>query len=147
MVCSYCGAGLVPFGDENAEMSALEQYHKHIETATPSGEQCSRLITGGFVPSGLKPLIEAGHRCLPMLEPASVGDCKDQWAVRLGVISTRLKVLGGEEAGRAVAEFDARIKAWKDQSDSDTRNGLGCIAILLAMIVGIGWWIFRRLLM
>lgn len=144
-ICAYCGAELHAPGDDRAEMSALDQYHRHIEAAGQNQEQCSRLIIGGFVPSGQKALIEAGLRCIARIDIAQpFSGCNEQWVRRLEAISPRLRVMAGEDAQRAVGEFDARAQAWRVANERETKIALSFFAGLCLAIVMAGWWLYHR---
>lgn len=143
-ICAYCGAAMVPPGDEGAELLALERYHALLDETKSNTEQCSRLIIEGFVPSGSKALIEAGLRCLTRVNVDQPFDvCNEQWVKRLEAISTRLRVMGGDDALRAVEEFDMKAKAWRVAEAKETKAAFGFFIILGLMIVGVGWWLFR----
>lgn len=145
-ICAYCGASLLPPGDEGAELTALNHYHALLEDTKSNAEQCSRLIREGFVPSGRKALVEAGLRCLSRIDTDHPFDaCNEHWVKRLEAISTRLKVIAGDEASRAVGEFEAKAAAWRAADSRETKNAFAFFAILGLALVAVAWWLFRRI--
>jgi hypothetical protein len=146
VICSYCGAAMTAYGDDRSELAALDQYHALLDAAKPGTDQCSRLIVEGFVPSGRKALIEAGLRCIARVDvDLPFTACNEQWVKRLEAISTRLRVMAGDEALRAVGEFDAKAKAWRAADAKETKNALAFFGLLAVTLIAIGWWIFRRI--
>lgn len=143
-VCAYCKAPMLAPGDERAELAELERLHAAIKEAQGRKEPAGELIAGGFMPTGKKVLIEAGLRCLPTLADAVYEADEDQWLARLEMIRTRLNLLTDEDARRACAEFDARLADYRKRSRHDTVMGLGCFALLLALLIAVGWWLARR---
>lgn len=144
LICAYCGVELLPRGDEAYELRALDRYHELVDAAAKDAASCSRLIIHGFVPSSKKALIEAGLRCLPHLDPLSDASCREQWIGRLDRVAARVKILGGDDARRAVDEFEKRVAAAKAQMDSDTRSGIGCLIGLGTTLVVAAWFLLRR---
>lgn len=146
VICSYCGAAMAAYGDEHAELAALDQYHALLDAAKPGSDQCSRLIVEGFVPGGRKALVEAGLRCLARIDvDLPFAACNEQWVKRLEAISTRLRVMAGDDALRAVAEFDSKAKSWRAANARETKIALAFFALLALALAAVGWWIFRRI--
>ena len=137
---------MLAHGDDDAELAALEQYHALLETSKSNVEQCARLITDGFVPSGRKALVEAGLRCVHQVNiDLPFATCNEQWVRRLETISTRLRVMAGDEALRAVGEFDAKAKAWRAADARETRVAFSFFILLGFAIVVVVWWLIRRI--
>ena len=135
---------MVPPGDEGAELAALERYHALLDETKSNTEQCSRLIVEGFVPSGRKALIEAGLRCIARIDTNQpLNGCNEQWVKRLEAISTRLRVMAGDDALRAVAEFDVKAQAWRVAEAKETKVALSFFAILGLVLVLVAWWLIR----
>lgn len=144
-ICAYCGAALHEPGDEGSELAALDEYHKLIDSASGNVEQCSRLITQGYVPVGAKALIEAGMRCLPRMDASQSTDgCHEQWLARLEAISIRLRLTGGEQGAKAAAEFEAKTKAWHAKNASDFRHGCGFLSALMLALIYLAWHLYNR---
>lgn len=145
-ICAYCGAAMAACGDDGAEMAALEQYHALLDASRSNADQCSRLITDGFVPANRKALIEAGLRCVARIDVDQPFDgCGEQWVKRLDAISTRLRVLAGDDALRAVGEFEGKASAWRVANAKETRIALGFFAILILALAAGGWWLVQRI--
>jgi hypothetical protein len=136
-VCAYCGGELSKPGDENAEMTALEEFHEHVKKASKDADRCALLITGWY-PRSPKALIECGARCLPHLD---VNDtCHLEYKRRLDAIVSRLRLAPQDDHVKsAAAELAARSKAYDDQTIQDVKVFLGfAVGLLLAFVYG-GW--------
>ncbi len=144
LICTYCGAELVPHGDPAHELRALARYHELVDAASKDDALCSRLVSHGFVPASSAALVEAGMRCLAHLDPAAPSSCRDQWIGRLDRVAARLKILDEPTARRAAGEFEARVAQARVQAESDTRAGIGCLIGLGTAIVVAAWFLLRR---
>jgi hypothetical protein len=136
-VCAFCGGELAKPGDDDADMRALEEFHKHIHAAAADPQRCSLLITGWY-PTSKKALIEAGARCLPHLDINEA--CRQQYRKRLETLISRVKMLPPDEQSKnAAAELSAKLAAFDAQESSDLKHGLILIGGLAALVVAVGW--------
>lgn len=143
LICRYCGCAAEPPGGAEAEMKALEEFSGLL--CGKDGAEQGKLLEYGYLPSAPAALIEAGVRCVPLIQ--------DQWNAvsrgavrRLEAIVVKLKIIPQDETTvRAVKEFEARVLAWREQGERDTRHGLmffGVVLVLLVAAAAALWWRF-----
>lgn len=140
LICEHCGkltARLESAADEN---HALDEYHKLLSKQTPA-EQRNWLLESGFLPDNRDVLIEAGIYCIPLLKKMSLYDAA---AARLEAIILKLKLMTNDKQARlAVEDFQAKIEQYKRNKRKDDIFGVGCLLLILAALVALGWWLIR----
>lgn len=149
-VCGYCGLALTAPASQEDERAALDELHALL-LSSDARKQCE-LLRHGFVPDSEAMLIEAGARCLPLLDPAvrkearrraDAGEGKaedldpaEAAVARLEAICARLRIAGkGDEARLAAAEYATFVKLYRLRVRRDIV--IGCALLALAGLVGL----------
>lgn len=149
LVCRFCGAVLTRVA-AGEELNALLEYHDAVRDA-PGDDKRAEMLRHGYVPDHQDALIEAGLRCLPLIDPAMLLLPVPSAAVdRLRLIITKLKLCPPDDrVRRAIAEFEARLSQAREENRRGDRESIraaiGCFAVLLviaaAAIFGVMWWL------
>jgi hypothetical protein len=136
--CEYCGT-TVPWQPQSEDEDAeLERYHRQLREAP--ADRVEHLLLAGFLPSGKRPLIQAGLHMMPMLD---VGTRGSSAAKRLEAILAKLRILAeDEETRKAIAQFEAKLA---EHRATDARFTVGCAIVCLALLAGMGWLLWRWL--
>lgn len=140
LLCRYCGSPAEPPASPDAELKALEELSGLLRDK--DGAEQAKLLEHGYIPASPAALIEAGVRCVALIQDPWNAVSKSA-ARRLEAIVLKLKIMPQDESTvRAAAEFEARARAHRDQERRDTRNGLlffGVVFVLLAAVVVALW--------
>jgi hypothetical protein len=123
------------------DLKRLEEYHGVLAGTAPADQ--ASVLRNGYLPDDPGALVEAGVRCIPLIESetsAIVAAALD----RLQAVVFKLK-LGREtpETRRAVERFQQLLDAAARAKNRDMRYGLMAIAGLLVVIAGIIAYIVR----
>lgn len=122
-------------GDHDQEMARLEEYHKDL-----SAKDAAALAGGlrnGYLPDDFGALIEAGVRCIPLIEDER-SEVVNAAIDRLQAVIFKLK-LNAEtpEVRRALERFQQVIDQQKKQGNKDALYGFLVIGGLLVILGGI----------
>jgi hypothetical protein len=133
LICAYCGAITQKAEDVDSEERALDEYHHLIAKGT--AEEQVALLKSGFIPEARKVLIEAGLRCMPLVDVERTASRVSTTALqRLQAIMARLRITGDdEEIHRACAEFERKIAEFR-RADRNLNIGM---LVALAAVVGL----------
>lgn len=145
LVCRACGARLGKASDVEAERKALDELHLHLSGAEPTAQH--KLLATGFIPDHAPNLVEAGLRCVALLDSHDTTSPTSKGAVgRLSAIVAKLRIVGETpETTRALQEFAARVDDWKGRDRRlDRIVGGGCLLVLAALVAG-AIWLARRI--
>jgi hypothetical protein len=138
LICGHCGKPATHLSNASEEDRALDEFHNLLQGLKPE-DQRSWLLTSGFIPDHKGVLIEAGIRCLPLLQDMKIYDAA---ASRLEAIITKLKLLHGDrQAALAVEDFRAKIEGYKVEKRKNNYLTAGCLLAIIAAVVGVGWWL------
>jgi hypothetical protein len=138
LICEHCGKPASHLAGRAEENRALDEYHNLLQQRDPR-DQRNWLLNSGFLPDNKEVLIEAGIQCLPLLQNMSIYEAA---AWRLTAVITKLELMhGDQQALRAAEDFRARIKEYKAQKRKDDLLGVGCMLLILAVVIGVGWWL------
>jgi len=131
--------------DPDGELKELEAYHGKLallERAAQVG-----LLRSGYLPASPDLLVEAGIRCVPLLE---CGDPEVAEAAydRLEGVLLKLRLSPPAPATRkAVEELEQRLVQHRQQEARDTKLGLalilGLTGVILALTLLITYWFTR----
>jgi hypothetical protein len=137
LICEHCGKPTAHLANAADENRALDEFHELLQKLKP-GEQ-SDWLSSGFIPDNRDVLIEAGIYCLPFLKTMAVYNAA---ASRLEAIILKLKLMHTDQQARqAVEDFKAQIAVYKSTKRSDDIFGMGCLLLVLAAMVAVGWWL------
>lgn len=119
--------------DFKDDLDALNQYHQTVASKDTEGQ--ASLLRNGFLPESAEALVEAGIRCVPLIE-SGVPELSEAAVDRLTAVQIKLRMLPETAAVRgALEEFEARIQAQRREDSNAFKYG--CAAILgLAAIIG-----------
>ncbi len=133
LICAYCGAITERTEDVETEGRALDEYHRLLSGADEAKQVA--LLRNGFLPETRKVLIEAGLRCMPLVDVEQTTNRVSTTALqRLQAIIARLHIIGDDpEIGRACSEFQAKIAEFRR---ADRNLGIG-VMIALAVVLGL----------
>ena len=132
-VCHYCGAATHQLVDSTTERAALDELHGRLS----AGGESEKILQNGFLPTHTEVLIDAGLRLLPVLEK---GVAEDGAAGRMRAIIIKLELIANDaSAAKAAAELK---QALEDYRRSDRIMGYWVLAILLAGLIAIAYWMW-----
>ena len=129
----------------DTEREQLETYHRQLALQQESGQV--GMLRSGYLPTSPELLVEAGIRCVPLLESGDV-DLAGAAYDRLEAILLKLRLSPAAPATRkAVEELEARLKEHHRQEARDTKFGVALLLVLAALIAGavllIVYWFTR----
>jgi hypothetical protein len=126
------------------ELQKLNEFHAELATHDPAAQ--ASMLRNGFLPDSTEALVEAGIRCIPLIESGRV-DLEDGAADRLEAIVFKLKIIPDTSSVRKVMErFDAMLEARKKKARSDMKYGLAAILILTVILGSVILYILSLLL-
>jgi hypothetical protein len=121
------------------ETQQLNGFHEMLAGLDSEG-QASHL-RNGFLPDSPEGLIEAGIRCIPLIESGDY-TIVDAATDRLAAVRVKLNLLGETpEVHRALEQFDAKIQERQKEGRSDTFWGCTLLAVLAAILGGLALYI------
>jgi hypothetical protein len=143
-VCPTCNARIAPPGADPGEFRSLEEFHGDV--ARRSKEEQATLLRNGFLPDDLDVLIEAGLRCIALLDPDSWSSepCKAA-RQRLEAIAAKLSMTRKDPRASAAADdFRRRLRQGEAADRRSCLFGLFILAVLLAAAIWGAVRIFGR---
>jgi hypothetical protein len=144
LICDYCGAlaGMTSTAEE--QRKALEELHQLI-TKCPRERQIL-LIKNGYLPDDTTALIDAGLKCLPLMDDDEAkADRSDASARRLEAVIAKLKLRPPDgEISQALVIFKERLDRNTRHKNRDIALGLSIFGGLAVTIIFLVWYIFRR---
>jgi hypothetical protein len=137
LICEHCGKPTAHLANAAEENRALDEYHRLLQNLKP--EEQRNWLASGFIPDNREVLIEAGIYCLPLLKTMSVYEAA---ALRLEAVIVKLKLMPADrQTLLALEDFQAKIENYKSTKRKDDLLGMGCLLIILAAMVAVGWWL------
>jgi hypothetical protein len=119
--------------DIDGEIQKLNEYHVQLAVNDPVAQ--ASMLRNGFLPDSAEALVEAGIRCIPLIESGHV-EIADGAGDRLEAIIFKLKLIPDTSSVRKVLEkFDALVHERKKKATSDMKYGF---AVILGLVVIIG---------
>ena len=140
LVCKYCGAASSATEDLEKQKRALEEYHGLF--VSRDDDALVKLLKNGFLPDHGTLLIDAGLRCVSMLDDSAV-DYKvtDAAALRLEAIVMKLKLkVPDRENEKAIEMFSAKLKEHKASGNRDAIYGITAIVVIIA-VTALALWL------
>jgi hypothetical protein len=127
------------------EMDRLEAFHS--ELAQKDMDHQANALRNGFLPGDEKALMEAGIRCIPLIEdekPAIVEAAVD----RLKAVVFKLRLAPESiETRRVLERFEEILEKKKRDDAANTRYGLlaigGLVLVIIATLLLVIRWIFH----
>ena len=140
LVCEYCGSLARLHMNRDEERDALAEYHNILLNMEPKAQ--INLLQNGFIPDATDVLIEAGIRCIPLIDIKQTADDTVEAAYRrLQAIMIKLRLLpANAEITQALKEFERVTKAYQT-SDRQLSIVLTVIAVIMVVIC-IGFAVF-----
>lgn len=141
-VCEYCGTLLTSLESLDAERKALARLHECISEADTDRQK--RLLRNGFLPTYPEVLVDAGLRCVPLVNEAEIANEPRESAIlRLRMIVAKLTLLQHTpEIDRAIAQFEESLDRFAASEKTYTIVGAVLIAGLVVIVVGAAWYWF-----
>ena len=133
LVCEYCGSLARLHLNREEERDALAEYH-NILLKLDSEAQIN-LLQNGFIPDAPDVLIEAGIRCVPLIDIKQTADDVVEAAYRrLQAIMIKLRLLPSTaDITQALQEFE-RVTNEYNQSDRKLNIVLSVLAIIIVIV-------------
>ena len=144
LICDYCGALAGMTSTVAEQRQALEELHQLI-VKCPRERQVL-LIKNGYLPDETAPLIDAGLKCISLMDDDEVkADRSDAAARRLESVIAKLKLRPPDgEISRALVLFKERLDRNTRNKNRDTAIGLSIFGGLAIAIIFLVWYLFRR---
>jgi hypothetical protein len=119
--------------DIENEIQKLNEYHAQLAAHDPTTQ--ASMLRNGFLPDSMEALVEAGIRCIPLMESGRV-EIADGAGDRLEAIIFKLKLNPDTSSVRKVLEkFEGLVQERKKKASSDMKFGLAAI-LGLTVIIG-----------
>lgn len=136
LVCNQCGTYVAMNHDKESELTILEEYHKSLREVTHPAAIVP-FLENGFLPQHPEALIEAGFRCLPMIQSGDANKAKAAQQ-RLETIISKLKVMSSPKlTTQPITEFETKLKEAKDQARANDYFYTSCFSLIFLTIIGL----------
>jgi hypothetical protein len=144
LICDYCGALAGMTSTVAEQRQALEELHQLI-TKSPRERQVL-LIKNGYLPDETAPLMDAGLKCISLMDDNEVkADRSDAAARRLEAVIAKLRLRPkDDEITKALQLFKERLDRNTRNKNRDTAIGLAVFGGLAIAIIILVWYLFRR---
>jgi hypothetical protein len=136
---------VAPDLDYEHQKEALESFHRLLASAQEARRV--NLLNNGFIPADKRVMIDAGLRCMPLIDESSNRRMSVAAAARLRALGTRLKLQAGDELDtlRALKEFDLKLKQHDRIERRNLFMGGAMVLIGLAILSWLLWAIINAL--
>jgi hypothetical protein len=125
--------------ERELELAQLDEYHARVGQAAPA-EQVNLLLSG-FMPEDDEALIQAGIRCLPLIESDRF-EVSDAAARRLAALMLQLKLAPDRpDVRRVLGQFDKAVADHRRKEAGNLRFGFALLAALALAAAGVIAWI------
>ena len=134
LICEFCGALTVESVEDEHE--ALDEFHRLLHQADE--ERRGELLKSGFLPRHASSLIEAGFRCMPLLdEDETLSSVSTAALVRLDTVEAKLRALAEQtpEVRRALHEFHQKKVRFRRADRNLTISVLAFFAIVIGCVL------------
>lgn len=143
LLCPACGRATRLVGDPAMERRALEELHGAVGKA--SEEASGRLLANGFLPSAKAVLVEAGLRCVALVNDATPYHLKEGALGRLAAVSAKLRLLGADAEGvKALERFESLVQEARASARRDLLAFAAVAVLLLALAMAVGLLVVYR---
>ncbi len=130
--------------ERELELAQLDEYHARVAQEVPDVQVS--LLLSGFMPEDEEALIQAGIRCLPLIESDRI-EISDAAAKRLSSLVLQMK-RGPDrpEVRRVLGQFEKAVADQRRKAASNLRFGLALLAGLAlaaaaAVAFAVYWWL------
>jgi|GEM_PF-770796 len=135
LICDFCGTLVGMTDTVERQRQALDELHQLIVNSP--WEKQILLIKNGYLPYDANLLIDAGLKCISLINDAEVRSGRSDAAQgRLEAVITKLQLRpGDQEISKALQLFRERLNKSAQVKAKDTRLGLAFIAIIFITII------------
>jgi uncharacterized Zn finger protein (UPF0148 family) len=144
LICDYCGALAGMTSTPEEQRKALEELHNLI--ARSPRERQVALLKNGYLPDDTAALIDAGLKCVSLMDDDEVrADRTDAAARRLDAVVIKLRLRPPD------SEISHALKLFKERIDKNNHAkfwygflGFSIFGVLALATIFLVWYIFRR---
>jgi hypothetical protein len=141
-LCEYCGRLLVVVTKVEEEFELVNLFHDLVMARDKRGQQL--MLRNGFLPQSDTALVEAGLRCLPLIDADQINPEPTRSAyLRLKGIVAKLRVRNSAAARQALPELEKAVETYRRDDAKAVVQGLLLILGLVLLAVGVGWLVWR----
>ena len=146
LVCHYCGHLLADPAalDARRETAALDELHRAIATTNEIDERV-QLLEGGFLPQTTTGLLDAGARCVALLNPEAL--TSDAVVSRSRAIVSRLRAQpDAADVANGIAELERQLALFKrEDALAQKEGGRACLIILVVLVavIAVAVWLIK----
>lgn len=141
-VCEYCGSLARLSLERAAEKEALNELH-NIIVAQTEPEMKAKLLRHSFLPDAPENLIEAGMRCIPLVDIDMDNEVSDAAARRLQAVTAKLRLLGENgQTSAALREFETVLANYEKADRQLTRAFVVGAIIVSVLLIAACVWLF-----
>ncbi|MDQ7797607.1 MAG: hypothetical protein RDU76_01515 [Candidatus Edwardsbacteria bacterium] len=135
LICDFCGALVGMTDTVERQRQALDELHRLIVNSP--WEKQLLLIKNGYLPDDANLLMDAGLKCISLINDAEVRSGRSDAACgRLEAVITKLQLRPrDQEISKALQLFRERLDKSARSKARDTRLGLGLFAVIAVIIV------------
>jgi hypothetical protein len=148
-VCRFCGRSARRLDSPEEEAEAIAELHQAVG-ATAEDAAKARLLANGPLPDDPGVLIDAGLRCIQLMEPSQyLSETAKAAKRRAEVVVVKLRVLpeGDPRISHAIREIDAQVKSFADSARRQDRTfavlGIGCFVAIGALLAAVVYYLVR----
>ncbi len=144
LICDYCGALVGKTDTVEQQRRALDELHRLIVNSP--WEKQLLLIKSGYLPDDANLLIDAGLKCISLINDAEVRSGRSDAAQgRLEAVITKLQLRPrDQETSKALQLFRERLDKSARAKAHDTRLGLGLFAVIFVTIIILVMYFSRK---
>ncbi|HAD82147.1 MAG: hypothetical protein A2509_00935 [Candidatus Edwardsbacteria bacterium RIFOXYD12_FULL_50_11] len=144
LICDFCGALVGMTDTVERQRQALDELHRLIVNSP--WEKQLLLIKNGYLPDDANLLMDAGLKCISLINDAEVRSGRSDAAQgRLEAVITKLQLRPrDQEISKALQLFRERLDKSARSKARDTRLGLGLFAVIFAAIIVLVMYFSRR---
>ena len=144
-VCEYCGVLTVPLENLTDEKQAVDEFHDILLTKDEKTQ--INMLKHGFLPTFGEVLVEAGVRCIPLVDINQPSNKTTRSAAgRLQAIVTKIKLMPDfPQKTQAITEFEVLLETHRladNQLDKTMNRIFLGVGLLFLICSGVGIWQF-----
>lgn len=134
LVCEYCGVLTTVLANPADEKKAVDEFHEILLTKDDTTRE--NMLKNGFLPTSIEGLLEAGVRCIPLVDANEPGDgVVISAAGRLQAIVTKIRLMPDfDRKQQAITEFEAVLQN-RQNADRKVNTTLAFILVGSALLL------------